>query len=59
MKTLTIKITGTGDKWALADMLHEVAEAVASTQSIKLEAGVNWKDGILTTEISELKADEK
>ena len=53
MKELRIKITGRGDKYMIAQMLSEVAAVIINTPSEKLEAGVEWEDGILLTEISE------
>jgi hypothetical protein len=53
MKELKIKITGSGDKWMIAQMLEEVSHLITSTPSYKLEAGVEWEDGVLMTEISE------
>lgn len=53
MKQLKIKITGSGDKWAISRMLEELSHLVANTSSTKLENGVEWEDGILMTEISE------
>lgn len=53
MKQLKIKITGSGDKWAISRMLEEVSHLIANTCHTKLENGVEWEDGILMTEISE------
>ena len=53
MKQLKIKITGSGDKWMIAQMLEEVSHLIANSSSHKLEAGVEWEDGVLMTEISE------
>jgi hypothetical protein len=53
MKSLKIKISGSGDKHMLINALDELVAVIKATPHTKLEAGVEWEDGILLTEISE------
>jgi hypothetical protein len=55
MRELKIKITGSGEKYAIAQMLEEVAMLIKSTPIFKLEDGVEWEDGILLTEITSME----
>lgn len=53
MRDLKIKITGSGDKYMIAQALNELAAVIKSTPTKKLEEGVEWVDGILMIKISE------
>jgi hypothetical protein len=53
MKNLKIKITGGGNKQMLVFTLTELASVIQATPIKKLENGVKWEDGIITTSINE------
>ncbi len=57
MNYLEVKITGSGDKWMVAQSLSEMAVVVSNTPIHKLEEGVEWQDGILKVKIHKVDDD--